>query len=393
MYPVPGGTVAGTALDIPSINLVVRNSSATNSIMVHEAGHCLGLYHTHETVFGTESTNGSNCITAGDKICDTPADPNLLNNTSSCIYNGPSGYTPLVDNFMSYAPAVCTDSFTQGQENWMRGALNNSSILQNIKSTQCDVPQLNGSSSMCWPNTTTLTLSNPIGTVNWNVTYPLIITSSSNTSVTVKGISQTASGTGTVTATMDNNVVRTANVTAYGQANSSTTSLSVYSNGSSYIDVTVNGGSGNTPYYWYLNNSFAFTTTTRTASFYYTQNSVRLEVHNLNQCGQYLDQAFFTGPIPGRGYYYRTSPNPTTEMITVTKNNYDIEEESYSKSDEFLDQTETILTLYDFNNRIMSSKAFRSNDMNMDVSTLNPGIYILEIVSDKIKEQHKIVIE
>lgn len=92
LWMTVGGTVAGKALDIPSINLVIRNESAINSIMVHEAGHCLGLYHTHETAFGTESTNGSNCITAGDKICDTPADPNLLGNTSSCIYNGPSGY-------------------------------------------------------------------------------------------------------------------------------------------------------------------------------------------------------------------------------------------------------------------------------------------------------------
>ena len=391
-----GGSIAGVAL-LGNKFLIINDTSSITSTLIHEMGHVFDLYHTHSTAFGIENILRTNCTVAGDLLCDTYADPNLSGKVDiSCNFNpdpGEESYNPLIDNYMSYSRRECRDDFTDDQVTRMRVAIQQNGNLSNTISSTCSVPELSGGGSICWPNTKTLLLSNPIGTVNWSVTYPLIITSSSNTSVTVKGISQTASGTGTVTATMDNNVVRTANVTAYGQANSSTTSLSVYSNGSSYIDVTVNGGSGNTPYYWYLNNSFAFTTTTRTASFYYTENSVRLEVHNLNQCGQYLDQAFFTGPIPGRGYYYRTSPNPTSEMITVKKNNYEIEDESYSKSNESFDQTETILTLYDFNNRIMSSKAFRSNDMNMDVSTLNPGIYILEIVSDKIKEQHKIVIE
>jgi|GEM_PF-219710 len=41
--------------------------------LAHHLGHLFGLEDTYTT--GNELVNGSNCTTAGDKICDTPADP------------------------------------------------------------------------------------------------------------------------------------------------------------------------------------------------------------------------------------------------------------------------------------------------------------------------------
>ncbi|MBK9047683.1 MAG: hypothetical protein IPL74_13565 [Bacteroidetes bacterium] len=90
---------------------VTASNLNDNSTLAHELGHYLGLYHTHETSNGVEYVNGSNCGTAGDLLCDTPADPNLFScSNSSCQYTCPTltdplgqFYSPLMDNIMSYA--------------------------------------------------------------------------------------------------------------------------------------------------------------------------------------------------------------------------------------------------------------------------------------------------
>lgn len=77
----------------------------------HEMGHYFGLEHTFEIKYGNELVDGSNCSTTGDKICDTPADPNgTLNGcTFSSMLKDANGkyYDPLVNNIMSYYPATC----------------------------------------------------------------------------------------------------------------------------------------------------------------------------------------------------------------------------------------------------------------------------------------------
>jgi len=98
---------------------------------VHEFGHHLNLYHTHQ---GTENGpthpdaehvprtgSQSNCSTAGDLLCDTEADPQGTAD-SNCNYTGGgtdiygNPYTPDVDNIMSYYPDACGGTlFTPGQ--------------------------------------------------------------------------------------------------------------------------------------------------------------------------------------------------------------------------------------------------------------------------------------
>lgn len=114
-----------TAL-LPSDYIVIANSCADNtSTVAHEIGHYFDLYHTHETTFGAECVNGSNCTTAGDLLCDTPADPNLTGNVTAspgCSYTGTavdgcssSAYTPSTHNIMSYSQKECRDVFTAQQ--------------------------------------------------------------------------------------------------------------------------------------------------------------------------------------------------------------------------------------------------------------------------------------
>jgi hypothetical protein len=94
--------------------------------LIHEMGHFFGLLHPHETEFGAELVDGSNCETAGDLICDTYASPNLISLTNDCEYIGTGSdankafYTPQVSNIMSYSPKECRCTFTQGQYDWMR---------------------------------------------------------------------------------------------------------------------------------------------------------------------------------------------------------------------------------------------------------------------------------
>lgn len=106
-------------------------------LIEHEMGHVLNLPHTHDG--GTELVDGSNCSTSGDYICDTPADPGLStsNVNGSCLYTGTSTdangdpYNPLTNNFMSYAPHYCRNSFTQGQIDRMNDYLNTSGFFIN----------------------------------------------------------------------------------------------------------------------------------------------------------------------------------------------------------------------------------------------------------------------
>ncbi|MGZ3861637.1 MAG: M43 family zinc metalloprotease [Bacteroidia bacterium] len=92
----------------------------------HEFGHFFSLMHTFDTAPGAELVNGSNCSTAGDLICDTPADidPAPIN-SGSCSWYGSNQdangdyYTPIIGNIMSYHPAACKTGFTVGQFNQM----------------------------------------------------------------------------------------------------------------------------------------------------------------------------------------------------------------------------------------------------------------------------------
>ncbi|PHQ78815.1 MAG: hypothetical protein COB69_09195 [Phycisphaera sp.] len=94
------------------------------STFPHELAHYFDLYHTHEPAFGTECTDGTNCLDAGDLVCDTPADPNVRGDVppSTCVWNGSdtptcgaAPYTPPTRNVLSYAPSTCRNELTTEQ--------------------------------------------------------------------------------------------------------------------------------------------------------------------------------------------------------------------------------------------------------------------------------------
>lgn len=119
----------------PEGRYVMMNLGCWNdgSTLTHELGHFYGLFHTHEAFGGFEYVDGSNCATAGDFICDTPADPNLSRPfaMAGCTYIGdfvdPKGdrYSPPVSNIMSYAPQPCTRDLTFDQKAVIRAVHEN----------------------------------------------------------------------------------------------------------------------------------------------------------------------------------------------------------------------------------------------------------------------------
>ena len=122
----PGSTVGGYAAlpGGPDI-IVIAAGSVSSGVILHEMGHFFGLYHTFETSFGNELVNGSNCATAGDLVCDTPADPGLSNTPPPDCQLSPytkdannEWYVPHIGNIMSYYDCPC-GLFTTGQYNRM----------------------------------------------------------------------------------------------------------------------------------------------------------------------------------------------------------------------------------------------------------------------------------
>lgn len=112
--------------------IVIKKGCFSGDVLTHEMGHFFSLGHTFEGN-GIENVDGSNCQTAGDGLCDTPADPFVDGDPMSDYINGncefintkqdANGeyYTPDVGNIMSYYDcAKC--GFTWEQLNKMAQA-------------------------------------------------------------------------------------------------------------------------------------------------------------------------------------------------------------------------------------------------------------------------------
>lgn len=117
------------------------SSPDISTIIVHEMGHYLGLWHT----FQGGCKNGD-CLSDGDRVCDTP--PDNVNTISPCNApinscqsdtDDPSTNNPYrdialgglgdqndhLDNYMDYVLKDCRKSFTQGQKDRMHYFLEN----------------------------------------------------------------------------------------------------------------------------------------------------------------------------------------------------------------------------------------------------------------------------
>lgn len=169
--------ITGTAGDIPSNSLLIKNAYSATSVIAHEMGHCLGLYHTHHGTFqqegGTpELVNGSNSAVAGDFITDTPADPKMWNQTTGEYTGGSLSdangdiYSPLLDNLMSYNGPRYIKNFTQKQIEHIYKSISNSSMLRSTCTTY--ISSISGPSYFNGSATYSVNIPNGYD-VTWNV--------------------------------------------------------------------------------------------------------------------------------------------------------------------------------------------------------------------------------
>lgn len=131
---------ANTLKSTESFIRYTNNESFLGGLIAHELGHNFNLIHTFEPTTPRELIDGSNCNTAGDKVCDTPADPyswpEFPGASETCVSGCPLGfscniieassglqYNPLTSNIMSYYPSTCQTTFTTGQFTRVQAAL------------------------------------------------------------------------------------------------------------------------------------------------------------------------------------------------------------------------------------------------------------------------------
>ncbi|MDT0559437.1 T9SS type A sorting domain-containing protein [Ichthyenterobacterium sp. W332] len=156
--------------------IVMANACTVNgSTLPHEIGHFFGLLHTHgpsNSVLTDELVDGSNCSTAGDFICDTPADPKLSGMVNgACNYTGNANdangddFEPDTSNIMSYSTWACRDYLSPQQY-----ARINATFLTSRNGFICpsfNVDYASSDTQTCNDNLTVNFTDNSVGVTSW----------------------------------------------------------------------------------------------------------------------------------------------------------------------------------------------------------------------------------
>lgn len=114
----PGGPSATDGIVVDYLTVTASGRTTT-----HEVGHWLGLPHIFQD--GCQGNTPSTCLSAGDRVCDTPQQGSAgfgCNFGANTCTETPTNYPDMIENFMSYNS--CQNMFSLGQATRMASIIN-----------------------------------------------------------------------------------------------------------------------------------------------------------------------------------------------------------------------------------------------------------------------------
>lgn len=396
--------LAGAAETVLATNLAITNEWAESIIAVHEVGHCLDLWHTHEKqANGEEAIDRSgpdkNCEEAGDDLCDTHADPglNLENVNSNCEYTDNTDHTPPTDNIMSGAPVFCRDSFTTGQFNRMKDALSDQAILQSIISNSC--VKLTDKDKVCQNMETEFKITNLNGaTINWSVSSKIQIISTNANEVTISPKSGYLNQEAWVKAEMSNGIELIDRFTIIHKPNELGTLMgagSVVSNAWEYYEVAESQFAED--YIWNLPSGWSFHHTADPSSnrvlLVTGTQSGYVRVKATNQCGDTNYRSKYVSVSSsdpcGSPVCFQMYPNPAQQTLSIEID--ENENDQPNAKNNYKAKSKSNYTVYNKFNKIVASGHF-TQSTSIDLSHIKKGAYTVKVQYKGLTETKKLII-
>jgi hypothetical protein len=275
---------------------------------------------------------------------------------------------------------------------------------QDLNSMSHLIPLLTtGPDRVCYGSQATITMPNLRSSeiANWSVSPNLNIVSYTNNSVIVTPSSASSSGTGTITATVNgqivsqqisvgtpgDNIIITNNTTG-NQSNGNT--ILLCQNQSNNLQVSainpVSGGNEALAAQWTFPSGWSYTNLYDTYTSVTPTNYGTIDVKVQNQCG-------WSGPQYGHfnanltncgGYYgYSVAPNPAKDKLYIYFNGLDKEPKQFPEKYELFDEVTARKVLsFDAKDERSLSQIRTNKSVEFDVTILPRGRYFLRITRE-----------
>jgi len=416
----PSETYAN-ASGIPGTAVAVGGSFLGTSVLSHEVGHCLGLFHTHcgrgcrDYLNCAESIDGSNCSTCGDLICDTPADPCLSGNvTPNCIYIGDPSFSPDVHNIMSYAPPSCLNHLTVGQTMRIHATIFNNQYIFYERSPE---PYISGpGSNVVCASGASFSVENLVTGCYvscWNQSSNLELYSTNGNSAIFKAKAG-ASGWGWVVATVSAGSCGSVTLSQYSiwvgppqVTNQKVDGSSYYPGkqicpGNHWLTVTpVGTGAGNASWTVPPGIQYIVGTNMLDFTFPYSWSSISISARSANSCGNSTNANFYlTKKTYGCGGYFSMYPNPTSDEVTITINEPETIVSKHAEITEAVvseviptDQITYTIRIYNSLGTLVSSSIRTGTSFKIPLTNLRDGTYIVELSDGKNSYREPLIIK